>query len=286
MSSPLRERLLVAQINNRLQPALVMGNVSNGQYSGNISKKGDKVSIAEIGNFTLTDHDGDTDITLSVNTPKLLQMEIDSSKYFNEVIDYDTVGDQMSQYMSALGQFGAYRIAEAVNYKIVEQYEDAGIKNSTDMGTPAAAIAAGTDISPVLRNLNRYMTEAGVPFNGRFAAVSPLVAMWIQTKYQSLLVNSDPMVRNGVIGNLETFDIVVDPAIQAFITANSGTFTDATGMIIAGVRGQSFAYAQALRNIEFYKPEKRFGQAVKGQILYGAKCFRPDMTAAAFVKAS
>ncbi len=44
--------------------------------------------------------------------------------------------------------------------------------------------------------------------------------------------------------------------------------------IIAGTN-MAYSYAEQIINIETYKPEKRFGDAVKGLHVYGGKLLRP-----------
>jgi len=272
-------KLLMAGIKGKLGQALRLGSVCNNNISGAITKKNDVVTIGGIADFDLAEYNGN-DMTLSSNAPEALELTVDNLYYFNQNIEKYVIGNNMAEYITKLAERGAYKIAEAIEEELAAQYADADITDATDFGTSAVPIDMDTvKVDELLRRFWQYFEDAGVPEQGRFIAVPSFVGKRIREEYATILLNSDPMVESFRIPNLETFDIIVAPKLSTVVEDE----WNASGVIVAGVRDLSFAYAEALIDFEFYEPQARFSQAVKGQVLYGAKCFCPEMTGVAYV---
>jgi hypothetical protein len=80
----------------------------------------------------------------------------------------------------------------------------------------------------------------------------------------------DRRLRNGEVGEAAGFTIL-----------KSNNVPDTEGeeyKIIAG-HSHATAYVEQILDVQTYKPEKRFGDAVKGLHVYGAKVIRGDCLA-------
>ena len=74
------------------------------------------------------------------------------------------------------------------------------------------------------------------------------------------------MLANGYVGRAAGFDI--------YTSNNVPNTSNALYKVIAGYSG-AWSYAEQIADVEAYRPERRFADAVKGLHLYGAKVTRP-----------
>lgn len=84
-------------------------------------------------------------------------------------------------------------------------------------------------------------------------------------------------------GTIATTD--TNSTASATITDAAVVTTNALPLVTFGYRG-AFTYAEQIANVEAYRPEKRFADALKGLHLYGAKVTRPGAVGTARVKVS
>jgi hypothetical protein len=83
-------------------------------------------------------------------------------------------------------------------------------------------------------------------------------------------IRTDAALANGQVGEAAGFRILK--------SNNVPNTTGAKYKIIAG-HAIATAYVEQIVDLESYKPEKRFGDAVKGLHVYGAKVVRPTALA-------
>ncbi|MFP7199687.1 P22 phage major capsid protein family protein [Lysinibacillus halotolerans] len=267
-----------ARLLANLQKSLVFGQagVINRDYEGEIKAFGDTVKINGIGAVSVGDYTRNTDMTdpetLSDNTRNLV---IDQSKYFNfQIDDLDKI-QQNPKLMDAAMQEAAYALANAADRFIASQYTYA----ANTIGTDASPIeVTKADAYEYLVDLSTKLDESDVPTTGRFAVIPP----W----FEGLLLKDDRFVGsgalpaderllNGVVGRAAGFILLKSnnaPSVEAAegIIANS--------KIIAG-HNMAWTYAEQASQVEGYRMEKRFADAVKGLHLYGAKVTRPQALA-------
>lgn len=261
-----------ARLLQNLQKTLVFGQagVINRDYEGEIRAYGDTVKINNIGRVTVGDYtkndDMDAPETLTDETRSLV---IDQSKYFNfQVDDIDKI-QQNPKLMDAAMQEAAYALRNAADQFIASHYVDAAHQLGDDT-TPVQA--AKTDAYEYLVDLSVLLDEADVPEQGRFVVLPP----W----YEGLMLKDDRFVKagnlpsdqrllNGVIGQAAGFTV---------LKSNNTPKVGDNYKIIAG-HSIGWSFAEQAANVEAYRPEKRFADAVKGLHLYGAKVTRPEALA-------
>ncbi len=264
-------RLLAA-----LEKSLVYGqaNVSNRDYEGEIREARNTVKIASIGDVTIGDYEKDTDITApQILTDSDQSLIIDQSKYFNFYVDSI---DRAQQNVNILDE-AMLRSAWALRERA-----DAYLAGIMEVGVPALS-TIGSIVSPkvptkddaykYLVDLGVILDEANVPLEGRFV----IVPAW----YHGLLLKderfvnagtfqSDSALANGQVGNAAGFRILKSNNVPNLAAAKY--------KIIAG-HSIATAYVEQVVDLQTYKPEKRFGDAVKGLHVYGAKVVRPTALA-------
>ncbi|KKK97344.1 hypothetical protein LCGC14_2653680, partial [marine sediment metagenome] len=107
----------------------------------------------------------------------------------------------------------------------------------------------------------------------RFIIVAPWVIIKLIQAGLTTKTNNDALFANGIVGNVFGFDI-----IESNNVSKDSASTWAKTRNIAGIRGQSFAYAEQILELEAFRPQSSFEDAIKGLHLYGGRVIRPDMT--------
>ncbi|OAH53088.1 P22 coat protein - protein 5 domain protein [Domibacillus aminovorans] len=264
-------RLLV-----NLQKTLVYGQagIINRDYEGEIQSHGDTVKINNIGRVAVGDYTKNTNMT----DPETLadatrNLQITQSKFFNFQIDDVDKIQQNPKLMDAAMKEAAYALRNTADQFVASHYVDAlsTIGNDTTPVTPTKA-----DAYEYLVDLSVKLDETDTPEDGRFVVVPP----W----FEGLMLKDDRFVktgslpaedrlRNGVIGGAAGFVV-----LKSNNTPTGGAGATLNSKIIAG-HNSAWSYADQAASVEAYRPEKRFGDAMKGLHLYGAKVVRPEALA-------
>ncbi len=264
-------RLLVA-----LEDALIYGqaNVCNRDYEGEINEAGNTVKIASIGDVTVNDYVRNTDI----DDPEILTDEeqsllIDQSKYFNFFVDSVDRAQTNVNIMDQAMQHSAWALRGIADTYIAGLMANAVPAGKT-IGTTAAPVVPTKDTAyEFLVDLGVLLDESSTPTGGRFV----IIPAW----FHGLLLKDDRFVRAGTVkGETRLANGEVGEA-AGFRILKSNNVPSVTGAKFKIVAGHSIAttYVEQVLDLQTYKPEKRFGDAVKGLHVYGAKVLRPNSLA-------
>ncbi|HBR57609.1 MAG TPA: P22 coat protein - protein 5 domain protein [Blastocatellia bacterium] len=265
-----------ARLLTALEKFLVYGqaNVSNRHYEGEIREAGNTVKIASIGDVSIGDYIKDTDIS----DPEILNdseqtLLIDQAKYFNFYVDSI---DRAQQNVDVLDE-AMRRSAWALREKA-----DAFLAGVMQAAVPAGNLIGSviTPEVPTAANAYEYLVDLGVlldesdvPLEGRFV----VVPAW----FHGLLLKDDRFIHTGTRrGDAALANGHVGEA-AGFSILKSNNVPNTAGAKYKIVAGHSIAtaYVEQIVDLQTYKPEKRFGDAVKGLHVYGAKVVRPTALA-------
>jgi len=264
-------RLLTA-----LEKALIYGqaNVSNRDYEGDVRAMGNTVKIASISDVAIGDYEKDTDIDEpEVLTDSEQNLAIDQAKYFHFCVDSIDRAQQNVNVLEEAMRRSAWGLRDAADTYLAAAMEGAvpaGSKIGT-VGTPK--IPTKDDAYEYLVDLGVILDESNVPIEGRFV----IVPAW----FHGLLLKDDRFVNAGSIRSDVALANGQVGEAAGFRILKSNNVPNATGTkykIIAG-HAIATAYVEQIVDLETYKPEKRFGNAVKGLHVYGAKVVRPTALA-------
>jgi len=151
---------------------------------------------------------------------------------------------------------------------------DAAVPAGNKIGsTSTPKVPTKADAYEYLIDLGVLLDEADVPTGGRFV----VVPAW----FHGLLLKDDRFVRSGTTrGDIRLMNGEVGEA-AGFSILKSNNVPNTTGTKYKILAGHSIAtsYAEQILDLQAYKPEKRFGDAVKGLHVYGAKVVRPTALA-------
>ena len=264
-----------ARLLQNLQKTLVYGQagVINRDYEGEIRAYGDTVKINNIGRISVGDYKKNTNMpdpeTLTDETRLLA---ITEAKYFNfQVDDIDKI-QQHPKLMDEAMREAAYALRNAADQFIASHYVGAAHTIGNDT----------TPVEPTKNNAYEYLVdlsvkldEADVPDQGRFVIVPP----W----YEGLMLKDDRFIKTGSLPAEERLMNGVIGKAAGFVVLKSNNVPKVTGAnenykIIAG-HPMAWSFAEQVNQVEAYRPEKRFADAVKGLHLYGAKVVRSEALA-------
>ncbi len=260
-------RLLAA-----LEKALVYAQpgVVNRNYEGEIRNAGDSVKIGSIGEITVGNYTKDSDMTVQTLDDAEQMLAITESKYFNFIVDRIDQVQQNVNSMDEAMQRAGYRLKDLADQFIAGHHiyapADSGV------GTDASPLhALAYDVAyELLVDLKVKLDERDIPTDGRFAVIPPFYhgALLKDQRFVSAgTAATDMRLANGLVGRAAGFDVLISNNVP-----NTGGLAY---KVIAG-HPMGFSYAEQIINVETYKPEKRFGDGVKGLHVYGGRLVRPQ----------
>jgi hypothetical protein len=266
--------VFAANLIEALRKIHVFASVADRSYQGQITALGDKVKINQVSDVTINAYSKDSDIALQDLDDAASELTIDQAYYFAfKANDIEAI-QRKGAILSASQNKAAYGLANTVDSYIAGLYAQAGLTSYATGTTPWDVTSL--NVIDVLLDIKEKM--ARVPQQGRFL----IVPEWFHGKLNlaGLTTKSDnnAIFTNGMVDRIEGFDILVSENVSA----STGTPTWDQTRILGGVRGASWAFADGVNEVEAYRPEKRFEDAVKGLYLFGAKVLRPDMTVCAY----
>lgn len=260
-----------AQLLISLKKSLVYAaeGIINRDYQGEITAYGDTVKINMVGAITVGDYNRNTNIgdpeTLTDSSRTLL---IDQSKYFNFQVDDLDKAQQNPKVMQQAMVEAAYALRNTADQFVAAKYVDADPSTAIGSDGTPYAFTGVTDAYEQLVNLSVKLDEANIPEEGRWVIIPPFMEgmMLKDNRFVQYTPTQDNTRTNGRIGRAAGFEI---------LKSNNVPNTAGTKYkIIAGTSG-AWSYAEQINQLEAYRPQQRFADAVKGLHLYGGKVVRP-----------
>ena len=247
-----------------LQKNFVAVNHCNRDFEGEIKKKGSVVNICGLGDIALKTYTKNSDIT----SPETLsdsatQLVIDQAKFFNFQIDDINRAQCSPKLMEAAMQRAAEVIANDADRHIFSLYKSAGktITNAKD---------GEETLFDTILAAREYLYENNVGDGTElFLEVSPKVAARILKEKIAIPSTSEETIASGYLGSIFGCKIYVCNNV----TVNTSGENPVHNCYLRTKRAITFA--DQISEVEAYRPEKRFADAVKGLHLYGAKVVYP-----------
>ena len=237
----------------------------NRDFEGDIKNKGSVVKICGVGTVNVSDYTKNTDMS----DPQLLsdtvkELAIDQAKYFNFQIDDIDRAQCSPKLMSSAMKIAASALANEADKYVFGLYENAGKTLMTGAITEDDIFHHIVKAITILRENNVAEAQEAV------IEVSPAVAALIIKAKINLSTDNSETLETGCIGKIMGCKVFVSNNI---VKEDCGD-TDAFNCFVRTKR--AIAFAEQLSEIEAYRPEKRFSDAVKGLHLYGAKVVYPN----------
>ncbi len=237
------------------------------EYEGEIRKKGSRVRILNVGNINVSTYTPNT----NMSNPQSLdgtstELVINCAKYFNFQLDDVDRAQTVPGLMEAAMKNAAAALAKDADQYIYMLYGEVTNHVSCDLVNDPRG-----NIVETLLQARTKLLEGGVSdVNDIVFEVSPKVAEELLKKEITLSTDNASLLENGCIGKLA--------GCKIFVSNNIVTEEGAAAMhhfCLARSR-RAVAFAEQISEIEAYRPEMRFADAVKGLHLYGAKIVYPN----------
>ena len=263
-----------AAIQEPFEKALVyaQAGITNRQFEGEISQQGDTVHVSSIGAPTIRKYNATEDLIVEDLSTTDNALKIDQGEYFAFRVEDVSAVQAAGPLRDPATRQAATGLRDAADQHVAKVMADgAGAKlGNVDLVT-------GTDDAwGLVLELRKKLNAESVPSEGRFLVVGPELESAILRTAEFRRVDtsgSDQTLRNGVIGRLAGFDVLV----SGNAPVKSGRET-----AIAGI-ADATAFAQQVTKVEAMREPYRFADLVKGLSVYGARVFRPEGIATADV---
>lgn len=262
--------LWTSKVLGHLDKAHRLVNLCNRDYEGEITQWGDTVRIGQVGPVTI----GNYAPNATVVTPEQLNatqqvLTIDKGKYFTFYIDDVDQAQTKPKLMEEGTKRGAYELADDIDLEIAALYSQAGLTLTTNGSTAINS----ANILAVMAAASQNLDEASVPSEGRWLAAPPWfiarlkLAKVLQTDGS---VDAGDTLASGALGNVFGFEIH-----QSNNITTSGTGHAHTSYILAGTK-DAISYAEQVVEMEAFRPEAKFADAIKSLTVYGYKVVQPN----------
>ena len=236
----------------------------NRDFEGEIREKGNTVRICGIGDVVVSEYTKNANMssptTLSDNARDL---KIDQAKYFNFQIDDIDRAQSSPKLMEAAMKNAANALANDADSYIYSLYAQAGSTIQCEDTTVDNIVNLIIDARTKLFTNNVSDPEDIV------IEVTPEIGGMILKAKVNLSTNNTDVMETGCIGAIGGCKIFVSNNVEKLdVTGGSAH------KCLARTK-RAIAFAEQLSEIDAYRPELRFADAVKGLHLYGAKVVYP-----------
>ena len=234
-------------------------------YEGDILGKGSVVKICGLGHVAIHDYSKNTNIlepqTLSDNARNL---EINNAYYFNFLID-DIDRTQAAPHLMELAiNNAAASLANMAEIVVFDQYSQAHYCLSHEM-------PSSEDVFNYILDARTLLMEQNVDNpNDIVIELSPKAANLLYKAKLATISDNASMMETGCIGNVGGSKVYISSQISSDVDGTYHTHH----CIVRSKR--AIAFAEQLSEIEAYRPELRFADAVKGLYLFGCKTIYPN----------
>lgn len=235
-------------------------------FEGEIKEKGSKVVICKLEELCI----GDYERGLAIGDPEFLEgytieLDIEKARYFNFEIDDIDKAQLSPKVMDAAMKLAASGLAREADRYIYEQQEDALQVIESPKVTP------DNILDTILRARTKLYENNVGPETEVVLEVSPSIAEIMFKAKLNLSTDNDELLQTGCIGSIAGFKVFVTNNLVREIDSNRNIRYHCFART-----KRAIAFAEQISEIEAYRPDGRFADAVKGLHLYGAKIIYPE----------
>ncbi len=247
--------------------------VVNRRWEGEIKEKGDRVRITSIGRPSVKTYTKNTDIDAPEELTDAQRVLVcDQQKYEHFQIDdvdkWQAAGSLMTEAMDE----GSYAFADEIDQFIISHYTSVAASNA--LGSVQCTTA--DKVYQMLIALRAKLNASNTPRQNRYCFL-PDFCIGLLLQDNRIIANpawseSGGNIAGGSVGRLLGFEIL-----------ESNNLPNTAGDDYLALAGHSIAitFADQLTETEAYRPERRFGDAIKTLYVYGAKVVYPQALATA-----
>ncbi len=237
----------------------------NRDFEGEIKEKGNTVKICQIFPVMIMNYTKN----LNLDNPQLLtdimrELKIDQAKYFNFQIDDIDRAQAASHLLEVAMRSAADSLAEAADKHVFSLFNQAHTRIELNLPTAETVMES-------FYKTRTHLLKSGIsdPADIVYEITPEVSELLLKSKVQLSTDNNDSL-KHGCIGTLLGSEVFVSNNVN-ILENTTGTYHNC----LARSR-RAIAFAEQLSEVEAYRPEHRFADAVKGLHLYGAKTIFPQ----------
>lgn len=236
----------------------------NRDFEGEIKEKGNTVRICGIGDVAVSEYTKNANMSAPLSlSDTARELKIDQAKYFNFQIDDIDRAQSSPKLMEVAMKNAASALANDADRYVFSLCSQAGSSISCDNTT------VDNIVNLIIDARTKLFTNNVADPGDIVIEVTPEIAGMILKAKVNLSTDNTDVMEAGCIGAIGGCKIFVSNNVQ-IIEGDTGH----KHKCLARTK-RAIAFAEQLSEIDAYRPELRFADAVKGLHLYGAKVVYP-----------
>lgn len=300
----------------KLYQNLMLSEIVNTDYEGELKNQGDTVRIRSTPDVTIRPYEVGANLQYEVPAPVYQDMQVDQGFYFgvkvSDVLEYQADMGLMDMFTDEAAKQLKIAIENEVFYNSFVTQGPSGANEGTTAGEISAAYNLGSDTAPVdqssaenvleaILRMSSVLDEQNVPEDNRWLVISPYdrhLLMQSNIAQADFTGDSSSTIRSGKIGTIDRFTTYVSnllprgavgkalvPGLDAM--SDGATLVDAKQrrMMVAGTKS-AISFASTVEKTEPIRDQNDFGDIVRGLAVYGRKVVKPETLAIAQVGAA
>ena len=246
----------------------VLHSIANTDWEGEIKDKGSAVFIRVRPTVIVDDYTVNQDIVYQDLDDERLELDIDKAKYFAFKVDDVDRAQADIKILNETTKDASQQMKITVDVDVLSNvHSDA----TTDLGTLQIT---KVNVLEWIVDAGTELTELNVPEEGRWGVLPPWICGLIKKsdlKDASLAGDATSVIRNGRIGEIDSFMLHKSNLLDGGSTASSGAPTHA----MFGTK-HAITFASQFVKMETLRLQNTFGNAVRGLKVYGYKVVKED----------
>lgn len=263
-------KLWAAKILKNLNDKHIFKNLVTTEFQEPLKSQGNSIVINSVGRPTIKTYDRNA----AIDAPEYLNgseqtIDITEEKYFNFLIPSIDKVQAKAALMGSYTEEGAWALADTMDDFVADL-----ISGSVSTANQLTGITAGTGASDdnlyeACVDLCVALDKTNTPDSGRWIVIDPSL--------KGLLLKDPRFVSFGTGDNRKTIRTgEFGQLLNATVWVSNNLPKSSTNPImLAGYNGAT-AFVDQMRELEAFKPENQFGDALKELHVYGGKVIRPD----------
>lgn len=269
----------------------VFGAIANTDYEGEIKNQGDTVHIRTTPDITVSDYTKGMDLDTQLPAPGTVDLTIDKAKYWNFLVEDVDKAQSDYDYMEDWTKDAANQVQQSTDRTVLSTvYTSAAtgnkgatagkISGNINLGAVTAPLALTKDtIIDFLVNVGLVLDEQNAPDDERYITLPQWAVAMIKRsdlKAAYLTGDSKSILRNkGIVGSVDRLTILGSNNIASV----NDTVNSATVKCYHGIANHKSAltYAAQFTKNETIRAQSKFGDLVRGLLVYGFKVVKGDM---------
>lgn len=249
-----------ASILEELDKRLVLANVANTRWQGEISNVGDTVRILGVGSVAVNAYTpNSTSVTYETPTTSTTSLVINQDYYAAVQVDDKERLQAVTDLVSAYAPRIAYGLAKQIDTSIANEYANAGLTGVT--------ATASDDPYDAIIDARKDLEDSDVegPY---WLVVAPAFAAALRknTKFVSAEGAGAEFRRNGILGNIGGFTV--------YESNNLVTVSSEIQQLYGGPNAIAHARQLIQSSVEAIRLESRFATGIRARMVWGNKALR------------